>query len=435
MTSSELKRWWKVAQRRTIHPSDRLRTLGIAVFGSLLWILNCVPIQTPEYLCSATAVVSQERLHELSALSRSRDTGSEMIRWIDYQSQQASGAIDRGLQGDLRVVRLRVGLKNSMPPRQVELELERLTRATQTSVERQPIERRLRNERWKLQVAEHALTRFRLDQEREQLAVAETDPVLVTDEEDSRPFRLVSQSKPMTRSEVSSNVPTLASMSAAVEGCRQGVLIAQQELEQLQVRTSGTIAMTGAPRLSAHPGMVSWSRILTVMGLGTVFLALYSGWGYGWRVQKIFAVVPLPMSQLNHFRVRLARRLKANTRSQHAQVAAISRSLGLIYLGSIAIPSRLTEELEASEPGSFPRARGEATQSRSTPTSETEPTGWTFSDPRLLQMRLGRLALFSDGMLALWVGAFVLRYLCDHVWRELLFRAPLAAFSSVLLGI
>jgi hypothetical protein len=49
--------------------------------------------------------------------------------------------------------------------------------------------------------------------------------------------------------------------------------------------------------------------------------------------------------------------------------------------------------------------------------------------------RLGWVARVADATLFLWVAAFVVRYGSDTVWRELLFQAPLAAFSSLLFGI
>jgi hypothetical protein len=42
---------------------------------------------------------------------------------------------------------------------------------------------------------------------------------------------------------------------------------------------------------------------------------------------------------------------------------------------------------------------------------------------------------WSERMLAVWIVCFVLRYLLDPPWRELLFQAPLAAFSSILFGV
>ena len=46
-----------------------------------------------------------------------------------------------------------------------------------------------------------------------------------------------------------------------------------------------------------------------------------------------------------------------------------------------------------------------------------------------------RVEQLNNWALWTWVGLFLVRFLSDANWRELLFNAPLAAFSSIVLGV
>jgi hypothetical protein len=46
-----------------------------------------------------------------------------------------------------------------------------------------------------------------------------------------------------------------------------------------------------------------------------------------------------------------------------------------------------------------------------------------------------RVEQLNNWALWTWVGLFLVRFFSDANWRELLFNAPLAAFSSIVLGV
>jgi hypothetical protein len=41
----------------------------------------------------------------------------------------------------------------------------------------------------------------------------------------------------------------------------------------------------------------------------------------------------------------------------------------------------------------------------------------------------------AEGSLVLWIGLLTARMMFDSVWRELLFYAPLAAISKMIIGV
>jgi hypothetical protein len=57
------------------------------------------------------------------------------------------------------------------------------------------------------------------------------------------------------------------------------------------------------------------------------------------------------------------------------------------------------------------------------------------STPLRAKKRASLLTATGDGMLLIWVAIFAYRFVCDSLWRDLLFRAPLAAFSNLFFGI
>jgi hypothetical protein len=57
------------------------------------------------------------------------------------------------------------------------------------------------------------------------------------------------------------------------------------------------------------------------------------------------------------------------------------------------------------------------------------------SDRMRCTRRIEFVRRIVDGLLVLWVACFAIRFLSDSNWRELLFSAPLSAFSSLVFGI
>jgi hypothetical protein len=71
-------------------------------------------------------------------------------------------------------------------------------------------------------------------------------------------------------------------------------------------------------------------------------------------------------------------------------------------------------------------------------TDENRTSEDSTSGSRVRIRAIQRLSVFSrwtDRILVAWLACFALRYVLDPLWRELLFQAPLSAFSCVLFGI
>jgi len=67
---------------------------------------------------------------------------------------------------------------------------------------------------------------------------------------------------------------------------------------------------------------------------------------------------------------------------------------------------------------------------------DTGPTSAIGSREAMRMARIAkRVEQLNNWALWTWVGLFLVRFLSDANWRELLFNAPLAAFSSIVLGV
>jgi len=346
----------------------------MVVFGTLLWLLNWLPIQTPQYLCSSSAIVSETRWETFARLSRQPEIPSELIAWMVYQQPTGTAAMDRKLRDDMRVIRVQVGLKHEVTPREIDRELERLTRVGSVSGMREPLERHASQHRWKLRVAEHALFRFRLDREREGVAIAETGS--------SSPFRLASQSSVVGLA--SADLAAWKALQDALATSQQSLHAAEAELKKFDTQSQGFIGLTGRPRLTAHSGGISWQRLVLMMAIGIAMSAVLAVWMFG------------------------------RTPRRTIELSQSLRSLGVPYWGAIRIDGDW--QSLPQDPSIAPR------------TARAAGGCW---GPK----RVGQLAAFADGLIAVWVAVFFCRYLIDTEWRDLLFRAPLAAFSSVVFGI
>ena len=237
--------------------------------------------------------------------------------------------------------------------------------------------------KWRLRVAEHELSRFRLDCERQGIAWDEPG--------ERSPFRLVS------RSSADPGVcerEMLASLQAEVETAKQ--LVSDEE-SNLLVRgggARGAFAITGTPRFVLRGGVLSgWSLAVLLLAAGIVVCGVAIRWGGWWDAIRM-------------------RRRSNDSDSRHQDMVKLVRGLGIQYLGVLAtvagvMPTAVPEPNPASEADDLRRS------------------GW----------RLTLLHRWSDRILYLWIACFVFRYLRDPLWRELLFQSPLAAFSSVLFGV
>ena len=436
--------------------SSRATVPGITLiaFACLLWLINWVPIQAPTYVFLGNAVATQSRWHQLVLLSRTQGIDSEKIQWLDCVP-----AVDSQLgspTSELKVLKIRVGLRKTGDAPFVEREIERLTRPSSNLEATGPLRTSLREQRWRVEVVNHQIQRFRLDCDREGIAMSDATAA-GTFRLASHPKRIVpgnpssqehetadgnsgSERRKLTDAD-RSTWNRLTEMKAIHEG---NVRRLEEELEQVVAVSSGHFALTGAPRVSALPGKFSWVRsmfailLATSVAVGLTFgsprILRRSGrwlWTLPANTNRFFRRVQHP-SEVPYDESEIARALE-----QHS----------IAYWGVLAHQNLENDVLRSST---------ETFQTNTIPTPEMENQNEAqrrvidvdSRDPRLSLEHVARINRFNrywlftadgpaigDMLLVAWLCIFVLRYGVDSVWRELLFKAPLAAFSSVLFGI
>ncbi|MFO0014026.1 MAG: hypothetical protein ACK553_14935 [Planctomycetota bacterium] len=366
-----------------------LQVGGLLGFCLLLWGTSFLQVQKPVLVCECSALVSEFQQSRFLEVSRRHDVASTSIAWLFCESVPeglATGGATH-LEGEVpaRKIRLRVGLRSRATASELEEELARLTSIVSSGADAiSALERRgMTQAKWRLRVAEHELSRFRLDCERQGIAWDEPG--------ERSPFRLVS------RSSADPGVcerEMLASLQAEVETAKQ--LVSDEE-SNLLVRgggARGAFAITGTPRFVLRGGVLSgWSLAVLLLAAGIVVCGVAIRWGGWWDAIRM-------------------RRRSNDSDSRHQDMVKLVRGLGIQYLGVLAtvagvMPTAVPEPNPASEADDLRRS------------------GW----------RLTLLHRWSDRILYLWIACFVFRYLRDPLWRELLFQSPLAAFSSVLFGV
>lgn len=382
-------------------PLSAATCLGIA---SLLWLINFTPLQYPSLVLKGNAVLSQDRFLALKSLSQSHSLDSKLVTWVTLDSEPTSSATSSSpiqTPQAYRSLRIRVGLRHPVSMSEIESEIERLTKTAPTRVSGQTAPQKLHRQRWQLQAAEHALARFDLDRRRE-LEAARAD-------ENDTPFRLISRS----RVSLTPEQQTLRdALIESIETAKRALEL-DPSAPTPSTNTSGSIAFTGAPVLQARGGRLVWIHGVLLGCVGIVIVS-----------RPIRSV--LAFSDWSH----------RSHRERDAKVGAITSTAP-----NMGILLRVLKKLEVHYLGEFVMAchrEGAGVHSsdvpqRAFPSDQNHPRSLRKTARRWLSTRC--LAMMSDGLLLLWVTLFVLRFVGDQLWRELLFRAPLAALSSVLSGI
>ena len=397
-------------QRAPVPGASRRKTLGsqygLLVLGCALWCINWLPIQTSGHVLSGTAVLSGQRWTALTGLCQSMHIESDTIRWLDYRRTR-SGAM--GQHNDLTQIRLHVGLSRPASVADIERELDRLTRSTAPTSASNPVAKQVRAQQWQLEVTQHQMHRFKLDREREGVS-------LETFERPS-PFRQASYSTvsdenrdtPTTLSE--SDLETWNQLVSAEASQRVAIATLQQSLDEQRSQSDGHIAITGAPKHLAMAGRLSWSRVASVICLSMVAgLALLA---MNQRMKGFRRTAPQAADEKQ-----LDRRA-----DQIRTTVKKLRQLQIPYWGEAVYREPFTETVQQ------PSLTRDHTSTDELVGSQAP----TASPPT--RRRPAFAAVLGDAMLLVWVIVFLVRFMSDSLWRDLVFRAPLAAFSSLFFGV
>ena len=380
----------------------------LALFGLMtaLWALNWFPIQRAEKILSATAVVSGQRLPSLQRLSKQVRLSSDSIRWVHYTRDLRRSAGDNAV-GGIEHIYLRLGVLSGASYEQIQRELVRLTEPSTESFQapRDLIE--VRSERWKLATIEHQMAIFELDRAREknsqrddsQQDDSQRDESSGDQDSSTKASAVVYRKlNAQTESEPASQVPhqaTWESLLTKFDQSAKRIEGFESQLAKQRLEASGTIAITGSPRMGVMSTRASVPETLCVIAFTTI-----SCFGLSFCLRR---QVPTRLTGPRGPRV-----------PRGVDSATMLNRMGMQHLGSIAIelPSeisigaanRVSEFASAKSPG--------------------------LSDIK----RIWVTRRIVDALMVVWLGLFTFRFLSDANWRELLFSTPLSAFSSMLLG-
>ena len=380
----------------------------LALFGLMtaLWALNWFPIQRAEKILSATAVVSGQRLPSLQRLSKQVRLSSDSIRWVHYTRDLRRSSGDNAV-GGIEHIYLRLGVLSGASYEQIQRELVRLTEPSTESFQapRDLIE--VRSERWKLATIEHQMAIFELDRAREknsqrddsQQDDSQRDESSGDQDSSTKASAVVYRKlNAQTESEPASQVPhqaTWESLLTKFDQSAKRIEGFESQLAKQRLEASGTIAITGSPRLGVMSTRASVPETLCVIAFTTI-----SCFGLSFCLRR---QVP---TRLTGSRGPIVPR--------GVDSATMLNRMGMQHLGSIAI--ELPSEISI----------GAANQA---------PEFASAKSPGLSDLkRIWVTRRIVDALMVVWLGLFAFRFLSDANWRELLFSTPLSAFSSMLLG-
>lgn len=372
---------------RFIRPLQVGGLLGLGVF---LWGLSLVPIQRSILVCECSVLVSPSEHAKLVELGNQRSISScsidrlvcEPLKALDETSCKVHSTGEVAVQR----VRLRLGMNRRATATELEEELKLLTSSAKGLA--QPtvaIPRGICHAKWRLQVAEHALSRFRLDCVR--------DGIELPDTKKDSPFRLASQSS----SPMESDAMTLFdSLCSEVDSAQRGLHLAQREAQKQEQETTAIFTLGGNPRFFVRGGSLDRVRflVLAMSCCGIIGLVL-----------------------MRPKRDRLRKRSEPIPNRQ--DLMKMLDGCRIPYLGVIPLETN-EATLETPMVASVLRSNRARVRGLYRLLGLAHLSGWSR---------------WSERMLAVWIVCFVLRYLLDPPWRELLFQAPLAAFSSILFGV
>ena len=372
----------------------------LALFGLMtaLWALNWFPIQRAEKILSATAVVSGQRLPSLQRLSKQVRLSSDSIRWVHYTRDMRRSSGDNAV-GRIEHIYLRLGVLSGASYEQIQRELVRLTEPSPESFQASRDLSEVRSERWKLATIEHQMALFELDRAREKNSQQDDSQQDESsgDQDSSTKARAVVYRKlnSQTESEPASQMPhraTWESLLTRFDQSAKRIEGLESQLAKQRLEASGTIAITGSPRMGVMSTRASVPETLCVIAFATI-----SCFGLSFCLRR---QVPTGWS--------------GPRGPRGVDSATMLNRMGMQHLGSIAIES--------------PSEISIGTASRVTEFASTKSSG--LSDLK----RIWVTRRIVDALMAVWLGLFAFRFLSDANWRELLFSTPLSAFSSMLLG-
>ena len=375
----------------------------LALFGLMtaLWALNWFPIQRAEKILSATAVVSGQRLPSLQRLSKQVRLSSDSIRWVHYTRDMRRSSGDNAV-GRIEHIYLRLGVLSGASYEQIQRELVRLTEPSPESFQASRDLSEVRSERWKLATIEHQMALFELDRAREKNSQQDDSQQDESsgDQDSSTKARAVVYRKlnSQTESEPASQVPhraTWESLLTRFDQSAKRIEGLESQLAKQRLEASGTIAITGSPRMGVMSTRASVPETLCVIAFATI-----SCFGLSFCLRR---QVPTGWSGP-----------RGPRGPRGVDSATMLNRMGMQHLGSIAIES--------------PSEISIGTASRVTEFASTKSSG--LSDLK----RIWVTRRIVDALMAVWLGLFAFRFLSDANWRELLFSTPLSAFSSMLLG-
>jgi hypothetical protein len=264
----------------------------------------------------------------------------------------------------------------------------------------------VRSERWKLATIEHQMAVFELDRAREKnsqgLDSQQDDSQGLDSQRDESSGDQASSTRAsavvyrklnaQTEVEPASQVPHQATWEALLTRFDQSAKRIEgfeSQLAKQRLEASGTIAITGSPRMGVMSTKASLPETLCVIAFAAI-----SCFGLSFCLRR---QVPTRLSG-----------------PRGMDSATMLNRMGMQHLGSIAIEvpseiligpaSRVTEPACAKSAG--------------------------LSDIK----RIWVARRIVDVLMVVWLGLFAFRFLSDANWRELLFSTPLSAFSSMLLG-
>ena len=380
----------------------------LALFGLMtaLWALNWFPIQRAEKILSATAVVSGQRLPSLQRLSKQVRLSSDSIRWVHYTRDLRRSSGDNAV-GGIEHIYLRLGVLSGASYEQIQRELVRLTEPSTESFQapRDLIE--VRSERWKLATIEHQMALFELDRAREknsqrddsQRDDSQRDDSSVDQDSSTKASAVVYRKlNAQTESEPASQVPhqaTWESLLTKFDQSAKRIEGFESQLAKQRLEASGTIAITGSPRMGVMSTRASVPETLCVIAFTTI-----SCFGLSFCLRR---QVPTRLTGPRGPRV-----------PRGVDSATMLNRMGMQHLGSIAI--ELPSEISIGAANRVP----EFASAKSPGLSDIK--------------RIWVTRRIVDALMVVWLGLFAFRFLSDANWRELLFSTPLSAFSSMLLG-
>lgn len=373
-----------------------LRVGGLLAFGIMLWCVNFLPVQRPVLVCECSVLVSAAQEGRIEELSRKAEIDSPTIDWLTCHGVVGSPRVQEGSQEGVPVrrIQMRVGLHRRVPIGELEEELDQLLEESGVAGRIRTVEdTAIPQMRWLVRVAEHALARFELDRDRSSGQQSERD---------AAPIRLVSQTSTQRGEGQQALYDSLREQVAAA---RRSLAAAESESAARERERRSVFTMVGYPRFILRGDRLSISRASLFFFLGCAVIGMVAT---RWGKHRTIGSVWNTRGAIRH-----SRRTGEHSEGRRREWMSMLQRQGIPYLGLLTIAGRREERAEPTLPlGAEPTRR-----------------------VAYLGMRLSSLARWSDRILFLWIACFVGRYLVDSLWRELLFRAPLAAFSSVLFGI